>query len=150
MMRKMFQDPAHPIVTPFTVWFDDDSCLAPQTTAVWWSNLHKKMQAADMVGKLYRMRVQGYQAEGISRQKWFRGKEINPKTHRFVFATGSWWCCRTQILQQWDYPFPDLVHNGGDTVLGELMRQQSLVYHKDFIFIHPYSSVMLVVYAHSN
>ena len=76
-----------------------------------------------MVGAIYRMPVQGEQAAWIYRQPWYNGKLL-PPGYKFTFATGSFWGIRTRILQQWDWPVPALTHNGGDTMLGELCRQQ--------------------------
>lgn len=121
LMRKMFYDRKHPIVTPFTMWFDDDSCLAPETPASWWGKVHVEMQQADMLGKLYNYPLTPPQRAAIEQQPWYAGKQVPSK---FLFATGGWWCARTKLVQRWDYPFPQLTHNGGDTLLGELMRQQ--------------------------
>jgi hypothetical protein len=122
VMRKMFHDPRKPIITPFTMWFDDDSYL-DDVDARWWSKIHQVMQTTDMLGALYQIRLKGNQGKAIVRQPWYNGKPLMPK---FRFATGGWWTIRTRILQQFDYPFKDIVHNGGDTVLGELIRQQDL------------------------
>jgi hypothetical protein len=37
---------------------------------------------------------------------------------------GAWWIADPAFLARWDYPFPELRHNGGDVLLGELCRQQ--------------------------
>lgn len=123
MMRKALYDQARPVVTPYFAWFDDDSCLAPESSAAWWSDLHHAMQAADLVGKLYRLDVRAGQAGAIVRQPWFAGKAVGAG-HRYLFPTGGFWCARASILYRWDYPFLDIEHNGGDAVLGELCRQQ--------------------------
>ena len=50
------------------------------------------------------------------------------------FATGGWWIARREVLAQWDWPWPELKHNGGDCTLGELFYQQGLRlknYHAD-------------------
>jgi len=123
MMRKMFNDPKHRVVTPHTMWFDDDSCIDPDTDYTWWRRVYDRMQQADMIGKLYTFPVAPRQRQAIEAQPWYTGKLVPGK---FTFATGGWWACRTKHLQRWDYPFRQLTHNGGDTVLGELMRQQGL------------------------
>ncbi len=122
MMRKMLHDPVNPVMSQFVMWFDDDSCIVEGARRTgWWDKVHIQMQASDMIGALYKYPVQSRQAVMIMRQSWYANRPVGPM---FMFATGGWWTCRTRILQKWDYPFRELTHNGGDTVLGELMRQQ--------------------------
>lgn len=123
--RKMLFDHQHPVVTPYAMFFDDDSCLAPETTADWWSTVHQKMQQADVLGSLYRMRLRGKQEQAVKQQPWYTGKELH-QTSMVKFATGGWWVARTKILQRWNWPTPDLKHRGGDLMFGELCRQQEL------------------------
>jgi hypothetical protein len=44
----------------------------------------------------------------------------------YRFATGGWWVANMDFLRRWDYPFKALHHNGGDSILGEVLRQQGL------------------------
>jgi hypothetical protein len=128
MMRKMFHDPQNPVTTQFAVWLDDDSCLAYSTlesARQWWQTLHIVLQQADVVGAIYRKSLEGRQADYIRSCPWYARQQIGPQ-HKVVFATGGFLGLRTRILQKYDYPFLDLVHNGGDVMLGELCRQQNL------------------------
>ena len=125
MLRKMFFDPQHPVLTPFTMHFDDDSFLDWHLPKDWWETVHQRMQASDLLGSVYRMPGRDRQWNAVKQQPWYTGKPI-PVSGKFTFATGGWWTIRTRILQEWDYPFPPITHNGGDVMLGELIRQQGL------------------------
>ena len=125
LMRKILRQPA--VTTQFFAWFDDDSCLAYKTAAegrAWWSVAHVVMQQADQIGSIYYKGLEGQQAKLVYRQPWYNGKPL-PPGYLYTFATGGFWMIRTRILQQWDWPPLALIHNGGDTLLGELMRQQN-------------------------
>ena len=122
IMRKMLYDPVRLLASPYVMWFDDDSYLN-DPPADWWDRLNGVMEKADIVGGLYKMPFQGQQAEAIKHQPWFKGKPVTNGS-RFLFITGGWWCGRYAILKQWDYPWLALKHNGGDSMLGELCRQQ--------------------------
>ncbi len=124
MMRKMFYDPARPVTTTGMMWFDDDSMIA-DTRKEWWAETNTALLAADMIGDLWRMKLTGSQVLGIRNQKWYTGLPIGPG-YKTTFATGGWWAAKTRIIQKWDYPFKDIHHNGGDVVLGEMLRQQGL------------------------
>jgi hypothetical protein len=39
---------------------------------------------------------------------------------------GAIYRMRLRIIQQYDYPFPEIIQCGGDTAMGELIRQQNL------------------------
>ena len=45
------------------------------------------------------------------------------------FMTGGYVWLRTDIMRQLDWPDERLNHNGGDTLLGEAIRQQGLPRH---------------------
>ena len=125
MMRRMFYGDA-PIETPYTMWFDDDSYLVRQAGAgPWLQMVEQAMVNADLIGSIYKMGFQGDQKEFIRRQPWYTGKDPTQRKS-FRFATGGWWTARTDILRKYDYPWPDLGHNGGDVMLGELCLQQNL------------------------
>lgn len=119
LMRRMLHDDASPIA-PRMMWFDDDSWL-DGVTGRWWSDLVSS--DAVVLGRVHFMLQRGDQHLGIARQPWFRGREVAPG-HRYRFATGGWWVADTAFLRRFDYPFPILHHNGGDSILGELLRQQ--------------------------
>lgn len=125
LMRRMFYDPKRPIILPYIMWFDDDSCIVASDKS-WWKRAHAMIQQADMIGDLWRLRIQGKQAAGLKAQSWYRGVEIHPKGHMLKFATGGWWVIRTSLIQKFNYPWIELTHNGGDSTLGEVFRQQGL------------------------
>jgi hypothetical protein len=131
-------NPGPPVITTAFMWFDDDSCIAPATSPAFWEQSLAVMDRADVAGKLYRLRIKGKQAEAIRRQPWYKGMVIEPQAHKFLFATGGFWLARSRFLVTNDYPFPAIVHSGGDTLLGELCRQQraTLVNYADGVWIN--------------
>lgn len=133
LLRKMLHDPDHPLNTPFVMHFDDDSAI--RSNRAWWPRVMNAARSADVMGDLFTKKLEGNQAQGIKAQPWYNGLEPGPK---FRFATGGWWVARTAFLQRWDWPFKELKHCGGDTTLGELVRQRGgrLVRFKEGIWIN--------------
>jgi hypothetical protein len=136
LMRRMFYDDEHPIESSYLMWFDDDSCLTTADVG-WWAGVAKRLKIADMLGHVWVKRMEGNQREGIKAQPWYNGK-LMPRHHRMKFATGGWWAARKEIILDWNYPWPALHHNGGDSTLGEMIRQQGykLVSFKDGLWIN--------------
>lgn len=124
MMRRMLYDVANPVITQFIMWFDDDSYIDPSVTVSWWNDVYRTAQKAAVTGAIYRIPPRGNQLVNIMKQPWY-GKLEWPAGYRFRFATGGWWVARTRFLQSNDYPFRQIVHNGGDVMLGELCRQRN-------------------------
>lgn len=124
MMRRIFTDPDNQITTEFVCWFDDDSYVKAANFD-WEAAVVAAMQDADMVGSIYVLAggFQGQQHLWVMDQPWYNGREVAPG-HKPRFATGGWWCIRTEILRRHDWPSPELDHRGGDVMLGELCRQQ--------------------------
>jgi len=120
LMRQMFRDRT---VARRIMWFDDDSYVDSSAGKEWWSRAYELSRNKIQVGAVHLIMQRNKQYEVIQQQSWFTGKVINAK-HRFEFATGGWWIADSSFLLQWDYPFPALYHNGGDSILGELLRQQ--------------------------
>lgn len=121
-MRNLFL--ARDIDAPFVIWFDDDSCLAPETdAAVWLARLSAQMQACDVAGSVRRTKITDEQRSWVTRQSWYAGKPILPYVN---FVSGGWWVARTSVLQEFNWPPPELRQKGGDVVFGELCRQQNL------------------------
>ena len=85
--------------------------------------------SAAMIGSLYSP-VSGYYSDKhwnfIKTRPWFQNRERR-SPRQCLFATGSWWMTRTHLLKDYNWPDPDLVHNGGDVLLGELMYQNRLI-----------------------
>lgn len=125
MMRRIFYD--RPIETPYVMWFDDDSWIRQDAPDNWFDQIARTMEdpaePADMLGHIWTMKLGGNQFRWYQDQPWYGGKTIT-KHHKVEFATGGWWVIRTQILQKWNWPVPEIIHRGGDVALGELCRQQ--------------------------
>jgi hypothetical protein len=123
MMRRMFYHPSHPLGS-HVMWFDDDSYIVPRKTKpyAWWHEVLKEIDSCDLLGQSWNRPIEGKQREWISQQPW-----ADPSTRpldRLYFCQGGWWCADADRLAAADYPFPVLQHNGGDSMLGELARQQ--------------------------
>jgi hypothetical protein len=121
MMRRMLY--TRPITTPYTMWFDDDSWIHPAASPAWFSSVADAMADADMAGSVWERELQGNQAAWIESRPWYAGKKF-ARGDRTKFCTGGWWTIRTEILQKWDWPDRDIVHFGGDQMLGVLCSQQ--------------------------
>jgi hypothetical protein len=134
-MHQMIHDIV--VNTPYFVWFDDDSCIAPKASSNWFGRLHKFMQTTDMAGKLYYKLLKGNQAHVYMKEPWWNGKYIEPK-RKVIFITGGFWCIKSEILLKHDWPPEQCTHFGGDVALGELIRQwdyKQSNYEKD-VFIN--------------
>ena len=130
IMRKLFRQPE--VTTPYVMWFDDDSYFEDPLPAVWWDNMLSKMADADMLGQIWLMPVQGNQLEWVKTQPWFNPeipvvppKRVDGKPV-FEFCVGAWWVARAAMLREYDWPVAEIRHNGGDSMLGELLRHQGL------------------------
>lgn len=129
LMRRMFHsDPV--LETEFVMWFDDDSYLETPVAKTWWSAMLAEIEQADMIGQFWLMAIQGNQWEWIKSLLWYNPSAGHPrgvnKVPHFEFCQGAWWVIRKEILRRYNWPAPDLRHNGGDSMLGELFRQQGL------------------------
>ena len=121
LMRQMLRDTKPP--APRIMWFDDDSFVDDSTNELWWENVASVSSLRTQIGAVHYIMQRNKQYEVIKQQSWYTGKAINAR-HRFTFVTGGWWVGDTHFLLKWDYPFKGLHHNGGDSILGELIRQQ--------------------------
>lgn len=137
LMRQMFR-----YKTPDTrdvMWFDDDSFIRPVAPLNFWETISTYLNDAEQVGSIYRLQGSwnGNQRSVIVKQPWYTGKPW-AEGYRVKFATGGWWAARLTVLLQHDYPFPDMYHNGGDAILGELMYQQNyrIFQHNKFVGIN--------------
>ena len=130
LMRRMFQEePSVFSRAEFVMWLDDDSYFdLREPIQAWWDNVHHSLEEHTVVGLTHYMMSRGNQYVGISKQPWYTGKTV-PRRHRFKFATGAWWATHSSFLKKWDYPFLEIYHNGGDSILGELCRQQEAPIH---------------------
>ena len=123
LMRRMFYDDKRPLGSHI-MWFDDDTHLDvnPETWS-WWLTVAELARQHLMLGQIWHITQRGNQYLGIQQQPWYGGKKVHAR-HKFVYATGAWWVVRSDFIRQWNYPFPELYHNGGDSILGELVRQR--------------------------
>lgn len=129
LMRVMLRD-TKTALGSHIMWFDDDSYL--DVKPAWWDNVADLAVKHIQVGSVHRIKQRGRQWEMIPKQPWYRGKPVNSGTS-YIFATGGWWVLRSDFVLEHDYPFPALFHNGGDSMLGELLRQHG---HKPFNFVN--------------
>ena len=124
LMRRMFYERPSPLKEAEGImWFDDDSYLDDGVTDAWWDKVENVSRTSAVVGLQHFMGTRGNQWQGIMDQPWYQEQKIQ-KRHRFTFITGGWWLAKAEFLEEWDYPFPEIYHNGGDSILGELCRQQ--------------------------
>jgi hypothetical protein len=122
LMRAMFKD-SYPLAKK-VMWFDDDSYVDHRAGKAWWDATAIASQNKTQIGSVHIIIQRGKQYEVIQQQPWYNRKVMNHR-HRFQFATGGWWVTDSSFLLKWDYPFPAIYHNGGDSILGELIRQQN-------------------------
>ncbi len=127
LMRRMLDQPA--LCGHRVMWFDDDSFIRNDRSG-WFSLVQKVSDDADLLGSVYTIRLPELftesQRQRVTEQPWYTGKPVDGK-YVPSFCTGGWWVAREDFLKKWSYPFPELYHNGGDVVLGELCRQQGAV-----------------------
>lgn len=122
LMRRMFYDPRQPLAD-HVMWFDDDSYILHGYGPAWWQEVHGLARRYTQIGQRWKIPQRGQQYLGIQAQPWYTGQPVFPH-YKFGFCTGGWWVASTPFLHCWNYPFPEIFHNGGDSILGELMRQQ--------------------------
>lgn len=157
-MREAFRDKAHPIRTPYTVWFDDDSHARD---AFWAARLAEAIALNHASGAgLYGIRFCHDPAHEAARvglggpgldwfraATWWRGREFgnrfeqNPSPGGGVvhFVSGGFWCAKTEALAAGDVPDRRLRNNGGDITIGEQVRQAGykvVAFNKDKVFVH--------------
>jgi hypothetical protein len=132
VMQKLFNDPEHPIVTPWVTWLDDDTRIIYSD---WFSKTEEYIEdtpTVDFFGaqywKTHLAGVQGW----IKAAPWYKGRPFmrgdatrGPNKGRLgiAFLRGSYWWLRTDLLRELNWPDPRLNHNGGDTALSEAIWQ---------------------------
>lgn len=122
LMRQMFKDR---VLANKIMWFDDDSYVDPVAGSTWWDSALAVSNKQVQIGSVHFIMQRGRQHEVIIKQPWYKGQLVNSR-HRFKFITGGWWIADSAFIAKWDYPFKELYHNGGDSILGELLRQQGI------------------------
>lgn len=138
-MRRMFHE-VHQPATSWVVWFDDDSWIEADD---WWERTRKyiadhESEAICYIGQPWYVHHLPGQEEFIRAASWYTGKPWELCATRrpgivkpgISFAQGAYWWLRTDVMKELDWPDPRLNHNGGDTLLGEAIRQQGLPFHR--------------------
>jgi hypothetical protein len=73
-----------------------------------------------MCGQLLTCALQGDQDKWIRMQPWYAGKTpANPTT----FVAGGWFTIEITAIEKLDWPPTNIIHRGGDQMLGEACRQ---------------------------
>lgn len=136
LMRRMLYGPpqgddlAYPLDERETrvMWFDDDTYLTTDKPREWFSDVELAWRAAGtkLMGGIYQpgYRWNDHERAAITAQPWCRNVAVLATKPSFV--TGGWWVADLEFLRKWGYPFPELQHNGGDVLLGEVCRQQGV------------------------
>lgn len=133
LMRKMFHE--LPINSPYIMWFDDDSYIKTPTQD-WLNNISHLMTRASVCGQIMYCYYENNQHYWITQQPWYKGKPIEQRNNGYLmngFPVGGWWCARTQLLKDLDWPPKNLYHRGGDMLFGEALRQANIApvnYHE--------------------
>jgi hypothetical protein len=134
-MREMFAMAKAYEPLEWYVWFDDDSWIeAPD----WFDHMQKyiekrKGENVCYIGQSWIVHHLPGQWEFITQAKWYKGKpsQILRSKPGVEFAQGAYWWLRRDVADLIDWPDERLKHNGGDTLLGEAIRQQGLPFHKE-------------------
>lgn len=135
-MREMFHDPNHPIATPWTVWFDDDTMCDVDPN--WFAKMATALRQAavkdpkvGMLGSRYFFKMMPKHAEWVKKADWYTGRPFRdkagaeaPNGDKIHFGTGSFWVLRTDLIAKCNIPDPRITHNGGDICIGEQIWQQ--------------------------
>lgn len=141
VMRRLFRGTAVPAPeTEWIVWLDDDSHIVK---ADWWEKTkaylaEKEAEGVVYVGQPWYVHHLPGQWEFIKQAVWFKGLEPQMcptrkpgvKQPGIWFAQGAYWLLRTDVMERLNWPDDRLIHNGGDTLLGEAVRQQGLPFHR--------------------
>ena len=120
-MRRMFQDG---ITQPWVLWLDDDMRLQDG----WYNYVNKLIDGPDTVyAGNYRVSNDLKDRENfVKHSSWY--KNVPWKLYRdkpaFEYASGCYWFLRADVLKAIDWPDVRLSHCGGDSLLGEAVRQQ--------------------------
>jgi hypothetical protein len=140
LMRKMFNDPAHPITTPYLFWFDDDTRIIDPT---FWVKacgdiVSNHEHGSRLYGNLYfhdlalirRHNPEINPMPWLTAGSWWRGRDLfYPRLRRtgsngsgWFFPAGWCWAMATEMIKLADIPDPRLLHNG-DALFGLNVHQ---------------------------
>lgn len=138
VMRELFSECKGPEHSPsdWVVWFDDDAHIVSNDWLIRMESYIQSHPEAVYVGQPWFVHHLPGQWDFIKASPWFKGREpeMVPASAKRVpgvtFAQGSYWWLRGDVLRNLDWPDVRLSHNGGDTLLGEAIRQAGLPFHK--------------------
>lgn len=113
------------------LWLDDDSYFE-QIAPGWWNRMVAQCSKSAIIGQsTWLMPMLSNQWDWIQTQPWYNPEVGPPMRLRgqffFRFTQGGWWVADKAVLAKYDWPWPELVHNGGDSLFGEMCRHQKLV-----------------------
>lgn len=127
VMREMFQEvKAQAEDEDWVIWFDDDSHIIEQG---WIDQVIGRLLSQPQtryIGQPWFVHHLPGQWSFIQQAAWFKGQppQMIKNKPGIWFAQGAYWWLRVDALRALDWPDPRLRHNGGDTLLGEAVRQQ--------------------------
>lgn len=141
VMRELFDTDRQLEQQPeWLLWFDDDSHIV---AVDWWAHMltyikDNRDENICYVGRAYYVHHLPGQEDFIKAAKWYKGvawemcPTKNPRVLRpgIAFAQGAYWWLRRDVRELIDWPDKRLSHNGGDSLLGEAVRQQRLPFHR--------------------
>lgn len=138
VMRKLFNDPANPIVTPWVTWLDDDTNIASDDWLAETTRFIESDSSVVYFGRRYWKKHLAGVETWLRAAKWYgnrpfmvAGGKQKPKNrgNGISFMRGSYWWLKMPVLRALDWPDPRLRHNGGDTALAEAVWQARLPQH---------------------
>lgn len=125
VMREMFHEPA--LDTPWVLWLDDDTWFQQ---AGWLSPVQQVLEqsGAAYAGEEWFIHYKPDNVQAISEAPWFRGKPpmLIKKKPGILFYTGGFVFLRKEVINKLGWPDARLLHNGGDTLLGEACYQNGI------------------------
>ena len=142
IMRLMFHTSQlfHP---QWWLWFDDDSWFteidqnqswqAPAAPGRAWAAIERAMDESEgYFGKPLYCAWEAGQFDWVRARGWYRGMAPELLPHgKFgaTFAAGGFFGVKHCLVDLLDWPPEEMRHNGGDTMLGEALRQQGIRVH---------------------
>lgn len=136
VMREMFFDPTHPLVTKWVLWFDDDSiCDVEQN---WLHFLaeeivkYHRRDNAHVFGARMTWRANEAQRKILQQRPWYKRRPWRTKAgvpattgSYIIFPVGGFWAATAECIRKADIPDlgTGLTHNGGDWQIGEQVYQ---------------------------
>lgn len=107
-MRQMFHE--IPLVTPYTMWFDDDSCFAPNCDPGIFFDYDVALRDATQIGSIWKFKLSDQQ-RGIVQELGY-----SCPSRQVSFITGGWWVVWTLAIYELNWPIPQLQHRSGDVL----------------------------------